>query len=208
MWRDLERGHFCLSSTCVFIWRHHYISLGWRICLLGQRGLFVEWAAMERFKITGQCTWGYVTAECLALSETVVSIFPTKDQRTSWKRGWKGCKSWRRGRGAGRCCLSSMAWMLHSRAHSSCWYPHRIKSTRSVNISAGSTKWTQWAISKQRVDMKEEGRHVRAPQGGREELWVNMIKIRCWQLQNHWSIIRCTIFKRIVLDYFRKQIWK
>lgn len=33
MWRDLERGHFCLSSTCVFIWRHH-----WRIP--GMKNLF------------------------------------------------------------------------------------------------------------------------------------------------------------------------
>lgn len=66
---------------------------------------------MLRFKKTGQCTRAQVTTACLALSVAAKSTVPTKAQRTSWKRGWKDCKSWMMGRRTVRSSHLDVDWL-------------------------------------------------------------------------------------------------
>lgn len=61
------------------------------------------------------------------------------------------------------CCLLNMTRPLHSWAHCSCGDLHKIKSTRSVNIPAGSNNWAQWVKTKQ-----QESKDIK---GGVETCW-------------------------------------
>lgn len=107
--------------------------------------------------------------EYSTLSGMSLSPLPSKAQGTLW---WKECESWRRGKRAVKCCFLDTTWPVHSWTQCSHGRLHRIKSTRSVNIPAGSTNQTQWVTKqKRRGHEGERGSVGKMPGGVRRGRW-------------------------------------